>query len=207
GGNPERAGLRDWDFGPLPEALGVARDGLRVRAYPGLVDEGDSAALRLFDTPAAAAAATRLGLLRLAAITLADTVKYLRKELFRGSVLPLAAAGFADRSTLVEDAIAAALQEALFAAAPAPRDAAAFAACVARGRGEVVAVAQRLAAQVLDWSDSLRALRLLLGERAARFPEAVAEGRAQLEFLLRPGFLRDTEPHWREQYPRYLQAA
>ncbi|PWG74000.1 hypothetical protein DF186_20160, partial [Enterococcus hirae] len=73
GENPERAGLRDWSFGQLPESLSVDRDGLQVRAYPGLVDEGDSAALRLFDTPGAAAAATRLGLLRLAAIALSDT--------------------------------------------------------------------------------------------------------------------------------------
>ena len=207
GENPERAGLRDWSFGALPESLGVARDGLRVRAYPGLVDEGDSAALRLFDTPAAAAAATRLGLLRLAAIALADTVKYLRKELFRGSALSLAAAGLPDRATLVEDTIAAALQEALFAAGPVPRDATAFAARLEQGRRQVVAVAQRLAAQVLDWSAGLRELRLLLGERAAPFPEAVAEGRAQLDFLLRPGFLRDTESHWLEQYSRYFQAA
>jgi ATP-dependent helicase HrpA len=71
----------------------------------------------------------------------------------------------------------------------------------------VVAVAQRLAAQVLGWSAGLRELRLLLGERAAHFPEAAAEGRAQLDFLLRPGFLRDTEPHWLEQYSRYFQAA
>ena len=207
GENPERAGLRDWSFGPLPESLSVDRDGLQVRAYPGLVDEGDSAALRLFDTPGAAAAATRLGLLRLAAIALSDTVKYLRKELFRGSALPLAAAGLPDPAILAEDAIAAALQEALFAARPVPRDAKAFAACLAQGRGEVVAVAQRLAAQVLDWSTGLRKLRLLLGERAARFPAPASEGRAQLDFLLRPGFLRDTEPCWLEQYSRYFQAA
>src|SRR5690606_36877982 len=70
----ERTGLRQWDFGELPEVIEVARGGLQVRAYPGLVDEGEGVALRLFDTPASAMACTRLGLLRLAAFRLADAV-------------------------------------------------------------------------------------------------------------------------------------
>ena len=206
GDSPERAGLRDWSFGELPEVLVLPRDGLQVSAYPGLVDDGDSAALRLFDAPAAAAAATRLGLIRLAALALGDTLRYLRRELFRGAALPLAAAGLPARETLVEDAIGAALERALFAGRPVPRDAAAFAACL-EDRTRVVDIAQRLAAQVLAWGEDLLTLRLALTEREARFPEAAAEGRAQLEFLLRPGFLRDTDPRWLDQYSRYFKAA
>lgn len=56
GASRELAGLRSWDFAELSEAIEVARGGHQVRAYPGLVDEGESVALRLFDTPAAAAA-------------------------------------------------------------------------------------------------------------------------------------------------------
>jgi ATP-dependent helicase HrpA len=206
GPSPERTGLREWSFGELPEVVAIDRNGLQVRAYPGLVDEGDSAALRLFDAPAAAAAATRLGLIRLAALALGDTLKYLRKELFRGAALQLAAAGLPAREALVEEVIGGALERALFAGRPPPRDAAAFAACL-QGRQRVVEIAQHLAAQVLSWAEELRALRGMLAAREARFPEAVAEGRAQLEFLLRPGFLRDTEPRWLDQYSRYCKAA
>ena len=206
GASRELAGLRSWDFAELSEAIEVARGGHQVRAYPGLVDEGESVALRLFDTPAAAAAGTRLGLLRLAACALADAVKYLRKALFKDAVLRLAGAGLPAREVLAEDAIQAALERALFADRPLPRDAAAFAQCLAR-RSAVVGTAQELAARVLAWCDDLQALRRLFAARAERFPEAVAEGRAQLEFLLRPWFLRDTEARWLEQYPRYVKAA
>ena len=206
GAGLEVAGLKRWTLETLPEAVTLTRGGLRVTAYPGLVDEGDSAAVRLFDTPAAAAEHTRLGLLRLAAAELATTLKYLRKELFKGAALALAAAQLPARETLVEDLVEAALLRALFAGRPTPRNAAAFAACLAN-RSEVIAVAQRLAAQVLAWGDVLKRLRALHREREARYPAVVADGRAQLDFLLRPHFLRDTGAQWLDQYPRYFQAA
>ena len=206
GAGVEATGLKRWSLAALPETVSLTRGGLRVTAYPGLVDEGESAAVRLFDTPVAAAEHTRLGLLCLAASELSGTLKYLRKELFRGGALVLAATRLPPREVLVEDLIAAALQRALFADRPTPRDAAAFAACLER-RAEVVAVAQRLAAQVLAWGEVLRRLGVLLAEREARYPAAVADGRAQLDFLLRPHFLRDTGARWLDQYPRYFQAA
>ncbi|MFZ2208567.1 MAG: DUF3418 domain-containing protein, partial [Porticoccaceae bacterium] len=66
---------------------------------------------------------------------------------------------------------------------------------------------QRLATQVLAWGDELKRLRALHADREARYPAVVADGRAQLDFLLRPHFLRDTGAQWLEQYPRYLKAA
>src|SRR5690606_18826653 len=42
----ERTGLRGWDFGELPK---VFQQG-RVKAYPALIDEGDSVAIRMFET-------------------------------------------------------------------------------------------------------------------------------------------------------------
>jgi ATP-dependent helicase HrpA len=202
----EVTGLKRWSLDVLPEAVTLTRGGLRVTAYPGLVDEGDSAAVRLFDTPATAAEHTRLGLLRLAATELAATLKYLRKELFKAAALVLAAAQLPARDVLVEDLVEAALQRALFAGHPTPRDAAAFATCLAH-RSEVVAVAQRLEAQVLAWGDDLKRLRAWHTDRQARYPAVVADGRAQLDFLLRPHFLRDTGAQWLDQYPRYFKAA
>ena len=47
----ERDGLRSWDFGTLPREVDVTWAGFRRRAYPALVDEGDSVAVRVFPTP------------------------------------------------------------------------------------------------------------------------------------------------------------
>src|SRR5690606_31919466 len=44
----ERRGLREWDFGELPRSVQQNRGGYTVTAYPALVDEGDSVAIRVF---------------------------------------------------------------------------------------------------------------------------------------------------------------
>ncbi|HWI08331.1 MAG TPA: ATP-dependent RNA helicase HrpA, partial [Solirubrobacteraceae bacterium] len=49
----ERSGLRDWTIGTLPRSIALPGTGERVRAYPALVDEGDSVAVRALETPAA----------------------------------------------------------------------------------------------------------------------------------------------------------
>ncbi|MFF3691352.1 ATP-dependent RNA helicase HrpA [Streptomyces sp. NPDC002187] len=48
----ERSGLTDWTVGPLTKVFETRRAGQPVKAYPALVDEGESVAVRLFDTEA-----------------------------------------------------------------------------------------------------------------------------------------------------------
>jgi ATP-dependent helicase HrpA len=55
--------------------------GQRVLGYPGLVDDGDSVSLRVFDTPAEAQQAHRAGLLRLFMLQFREQLKYLEKNL------------------------------------------------------------------------------------------------------------------------------
>lgn len=46
----EKTGLKQWDFGDLPQTLSFERDGLKVTGYPALEDTQDSIAVKLFDT-------------------------------------------------------------------------------------------------------------------------------------------------------------
>jgi len=46
----QRTGLKDWTVGTLPRTFEARRAGQPVKAYPALVDEGASVAVRLFDT-------------------------------------------------------------------------------------------------------------------------------------------------------------
>ena len=48
----ERTGLTDWTIGSLTKVFETRRAGQPVKAYPALVDAGDSVSLRLFDTEA-----------------------------------------------------------------------------------------------------------------------------------------------------------
>ncbi len=46
----EQNNLHIWSFGDLPICYEQRRGGYEVKAYPALVDEKDSVAIRLFDT-------------------------------------------------------------------------------------------------------------------------------------------------------------
>ncbi|UUN27804.1 ATP-dependent RNA helicase HrpA [Streptomyces sp. FIT100] len=48
----ERSGLTDWSIGTLSRVFETRRAGQPVKAYPALVDEGETVAVRLFDTEA-----------------------------------------------------------------------------------------------------------------------------------------------------------
>ncbi|MFF3326015.1 ATP-dependent RNA helicase HrpA [Streptomyces sp. NPDC002889] len=61
----ERSGLTDWTIGTLTKVFETRRAGQPVKAYPALVDEGGTVAVRLFDTEAEQAQAMWQGTRRL----------------------------------------------------------------------------------------------------------------------------------------------
>ena len=77
----ERRGLTEWSFGTLPEAVDMEQHGARWRAWPALIDRGDSVDLSLVDARRAADALTRRGLLRLLMLRAAPRLKKLRHRL------------------------------------------------------------------------------------------------------------------------------
>ena len=61
----EQEGLTLWSFGPLPQEYSQKRGGFEVKAYPALVDQKDSVAIQLFDSPVAQQTAMWAGQRRL----------------------------------------------------------------------------------------------------------------------------------------------
>lgn len=92
----DRRGVRSWDFGDLPGETSIRSGALRLRAFPGLEDEGTSVRLRLFTSQSAARRATRDGLLRLAVLAVPQQHELVRRQLAtdREFTLLIAAAGF-----------------------------------------------------------------------------------------------------------------
>ena len=82
-GDLPRNGLRGWpqDLPELPRTVQSDVGGHSVRGYPGLVDNGDSAGVRVFATTTERDAAMRLGLRRLLRLSTASPVKSLEKSL------------------------------------------------------------------------------------------------------------------------------
>lgn len=76
-----RDDLKSWDFGDLPQRVQIQHKGMTLWAYPGLVDAGSSASLRLFDSAESAAKSTRAGLRRLFMTQLRQEMRYLWSHL------------------------------------------------------------------------------------------------------------------------------
>ena len=197
----ERDNLTNWDIGKLPEKIQFARGKQQLTGYLGLQQQKNgSIALRLFDTPEAAAAAHRQGSIALMALQLKEQVKDLNKGLpdFTPTAMLLKHLGV---DNLREDITAAVLDRALMGEDTPPRDEKAFKEQIKRARSRLPAVKEALNRYLLATAQAYSELNSKIG----RHPLAHTL-RHQLEALIYPGFAHATP--W-QQWPRlpiYLQA-
>jgi len=77
--NIERTGILNWDFDTLPETVVMDVSGMKIKAWPALVDETDSVAIKLFDSPQQAN--QQNGLLRLILLKFSTEYKVLLKQI------------------------------------------------------------------------------------------------------------------------------
>ncbi|HYG06542.1 MAG TPA: ATP-dependent RNA helicase HrpA [Stenotrophomonas sp.] len=197
-------GLREFPATPIPRQVpGEAG----VPAYPALVDQGDSAALRIFADRAEADAAHPQGVRRLMEIALADKVKQARKQLPVSPKTGLLYAAIETQERLRGDLVDAALNALLDHGLDGIRDAGAF----AQRRDEVgkqlfgeAMQRLKLAEEILTGVATLKpALEApLMGWARGNLDDL----QAQLSALVHPGFLRQTPADALAQLPRYLKA-
>jgi ATP-dependent helicase HrpA len=209
----ERGGLKSWDFGPLPSAMSRTVGGHPVTVYPSLVDEGDSVAVRAFDTAARQRLEMWAGIRRLLLLSLPSPVKFLQGRLTNEEKLALSRNPHRNAVDLLDDCAACAVDE-LMADPHAPGvpalstwDDAGFAALRERVRGGLVEVTE----------DVVKQVRLVLAaaydveQRLARTKNplllpALSDMRAQLSGLVFRGFVAATGWQRLPNVVRYLQA-
>lgn len=204
----ERDGLNAWDFGELPERVEGRSAGLKLQGFPGLVDAGDSVALRVFDRAEQAEAASREGTLRLYMLQLPDKVKYLRKSLpdMKQMCLHYSPVGKCEQLGL--DLAATVFRDVFINDDPLPRTRGAYIERLESGKGELVQRGTELAARVREaLSEYHQLARLIKGSVPPQHLQAVAEVRAQLESLIYPGFVAVTPPQRLKDLARYIRAA
>ncbi|MEO6066169.1 MAG: DUF3418 domain-containing protein, partial [Lysobacterales bacterium] len=185
-GGHARAGLRRFEFENIPEVI-VSDSGLK--AYPALVDSGEDADLRVFETAAQAAAAHPDGVMRLLRIALGDALRRAARQLPLLPKVALAYTAIAGPDALRADLVEAALRELALAKATDVRTQGAFDALLAAVQREVFARAVLRLAPV-------EAALSAYAEVAPRLtPPVMGYGRAsfddlktQLRALIRPGF-------------------
>jgi ATP-dependent helicase HrpA len=202
----ERAGIRAWDFGDLPEKLSFTRGGRALTGYPALVDEDSSVAIRLFDLESAAQHAMRAGVRRLLRIALKGEMRQLEKgpQGFLQAALQLRTAIPAD--ALREDLLTAISDRAFIAEDALPRTQKAFETQRARARTRLPAVAEAamrlLTAIAADYQRVAARLASIKGPLA----RPAADIRSQLSRLIYPGFFSATPWDRLTHFPRYLKA-
>jgi ATP-dependent helicase HrpA len=202
----ERAGIRSWDFGELPETLSIVRDGRRLTGYPALVTRDEGVAMQLLDTRAAADTATRAAVIELIGFQLKDALRRWEKGPpgFVQTALQYKPAIAAD--VLLRDTLRAIRARAFLGDDSLPRSERAFAEQVKRARTRLPAVAEGAFALL----GTIAAERHLLSQRIAKLPRALArlgaEIAAQRDRLVYPGFAAATPWSQLVHLPRYLKA-
>ena len=199
----ERSGITTWDLGDLDRIRDTEHGGNRIRAYPALVDEGTTVAIRLMSTPEDQATAHRLGVLRLLLLVVPAPTAYVQEHLTTQEKLILATSPYRSTAALFEDALAALVEsivdpgsiytESEFLAA---RDA--VSAAVVDGLFTTVALVSRILGAARDADKAIRDATSL----ALIAP--LGDARSQLDALVHPGFISRAGLDRLRRYPVYL---
>ncbi|HUP85419.1 MAG TPA: ATP-dependent RNA helicase HrpA [Acidimicrobiales bacterium] len=207
GGSLERTGLTSWTIGALPQVVEAERAGHPVRAFPALVDEGRSVAVRLFSTEDEQTAAMRAGTRRLLLLGLPSPLGAMQRLLRTSTKLDLATSPEASLADLLEDCIAVALDDLVAASGGAVWDAERFSALLDGVRGEVV---DRSLVVAHDVARILAARKRIAGRldevRAGALLDARLDMRRQLAGLVYRGFVVRTGAGRLGDVERYLRA-
>jgi len=217
-----REGLREFPAEPVPVEIAGAGG---LPAFPALVLDGEDVALRVLADREAAAIAHAAGVLRLAEIALADTVKQARKQLPLNPKTAMVYTAVATAEQLRADLVAKALAALLDgdsndhgSMATASPASSAHGLAVIRDRETfnkaIASVKQKLFAEAMA---RLKVAEAALSQYAEIRPKLEApvlgwakanldDLRGQLAGLVHPGFVRETPPEAFKELPRYLKA-
>ncbi|MBK0031484.1 ATP-dependent RNA helicase HrpA [Erwinia sp. S43] len=102
----EQSGLHIWSFGDLPDHFEQKRGSYSVKAWPALVDEKDSVAIRLFDSQHEQQKAMWRGQRRLLLLNVPSPIKYLHEKLPNKAKLGLYFNPYGKVLDLIDDCIA-----------------------------------------------------------------------------------------------------
>ena len=107
----EKTGLVSWGIDNLPNEFVNKTGGYEIKAYPALVNEGKTVAVKLFDQPHIAQASHKLGLRKLIILGIPSPVKYLQDKLPNKAKLGLYFNPFGQIKALIDDCIDAGVDQ------------------------------------------------------------------------------------------------
>lgn len=204
-GFAEQSGLTEWSFGSVQREVSVTVKGHTVTGYPGLVDEGKTVALRVFQSASEQEEAMRGGVIRLLALRVPSPDRYVLEHLNNTEKLTFSQNPHGSVSALIADCALAAVDK--LTPPELPRDRASFDALYEQVRAELIDTVFSVTAVVERILASTRRIeKQLKGTTSLALISALNDVRSQLEQLVFPGFVARTGYAQLSQLPRYLAA-
>ncbi|MBY8344433.1 ATP-dependent RNA helicase HrpA [Streptomyces spinosirectus] len=205
----ERRGLTDWSIGSLTRVFETRRAGQPVKAYPALVDDGDTVSVRLFDTEAEQAEAMWKGTRRLILRNIpVNPAKFASEKLSNAQKLALSANPHGSIQALFDDCAMAAADRLIGEFGGPVWDEESFRKLYDKVRAEIVDTTVRAVGQVQQVLAAWQACERRL--KSVRSPVLLAnlqDVRGQLDALVRPGFVTASGLGRLGDLMRYLVAA
>ncbi|MGW1586688.1 ATP-dependent RNA helicase HrpA [Streptomyces sp. NPDC002386] len=205
----ERSGLTDWSIGTLTRVFETRRAGQPVKAYPALVDDGDTVSVRLFDTEAEQAEAMWKGTRRLILRNIpVNPAKFASDRLSNAQKLALSANPHGSVQALFDDCAMAAADKLIADFGGPVWDEESYRKLYDKVRAEIVDTTVRTVGQVQQVLAAWQACERRL--KAVRSPALLAnltDVRKQLDALVKPGFVTWAGIRRLSDLMRYLVAA
>ncbi|MFD2396338.1 ATP-dependent RNA helicase HrpA [Prauserella oleivorans] len=203
----ERTGLRTPSFGELPKVFQATRRGHDVKAYPALVDEGDSVAVRMLDTPGQQRKAMWEGTRRLVRLNVPSPVKYLNRNLSNTAKLVLTRNPHGSVAALLEDCVDCAVDKLVAEAGGPAWDDARFASLLEAVRGRLNPTVLSVLREVENVLQAAHDVESRLADtNGPVLQESLADIRAQLTDLVHAGFVTETGYDRLPDLVRYVRA-
>ncbi|MFJ3494809.1 ATP-dependent RNA helicase HrpA [Streptomyces sp. NPDC086091] len=205
----ERSGLTDWSIGTLTRVFETRRGGQPVKAFPALVDDGDTVSVRLFDTEAEQAEAMWKGTRQLILRSIpVNPAKFASEKLTNAQKLALSANPHGSVQALFEDCAMAAADRLIGDFGGPVWDEESYRKLYDKVRAEIVDLTVRAVGQVQQVLAAWQACeRRLKGVRSTVLLANLADVRAQLDALMGPGFVTAAGLRRLPDLMRYLVAA
>ncbi|MEV0981485.1 ATP-dependent RNA helicase HrpA [Streptomyces sp. NPDC049915] len=205
----ERKGLTDWTIGSLTRVFETRRAGQPVKAYPALVDDGDTVSVRLFDTEAEQAEAMWKGMRRLILRNIpVNPAKFASDRLTNAQKLALSANPHGSIQALFDDCAMAAADKLIADFGGPVWDEESYRKLYDKVRAEIVDTTVRTVGQVQQVLAAWQACeRRLKGLRSPALLANLQDVRKQLDALVKPGFVTATGLRRLPDLMRYLIAA
>ncbi|MGW2225986.1 ATP-dependent RNA helicase HrpA [Streptomyces formicae] len=209
GSSVERTGLTDWTIGTLSRVFETRRAGQPVKAYPALVDDGDTVSVRLFDSEAEQLAAMWRGTRRLILRNIpVNPAKFASDKLTNQQKIALSANPHGSTQALFDDCAMAAADKLIADFGGPVWDEESYRKLFDKVRAEIVDTTVRAVGQVQQVLAAWQAAeRRLKSTKSPTLLANLSDVREQLNSLIKPGFVTETGIRRLGDLMRYMVAA